>query len=189
MSAASLWKYAYCAYFSQPKPERPLYRLIRRRRPVRFVELGIGSTVRAVRLLQVAERYAAGRPLEYTGIDLFEARQEGQTLPLKDAYRQLKATSARLRLVPGEPYAALASAANLLTGTDLLLISADQDAASLAAAWFYVPRMLHAGSLVLREIRQPEGELCWQTVSRAEVDELAAVQQRSRQAGFRRRAA
>jgi hypothetical protein len=41
--------------------------------------------------------------------------------------------------------------ANSLTGTDLLIVSADQQGESLDRAWFYVPRMLHDASVVLVE--------------------------------------
>jgi hypothetical protein len=43
----------------------------------------------------------------------------------------------------------LADAANNLTGTDLLLVANTITDDDLAPAWFYLPRMLHAGSLVL----------------------------------------
>ena len=180
MSAASRWKCVYLAYFSQPKPERPLYRLIRKNRPLRIVELGIGDCRRALRLIQVAQRYSGTR-VSYTGIDLFESAER---LSLKQAHRLLKPTAALVRLAPGDPYSALAAAANSLTGTDLLLISADQDSTSLEAAWFYVPRMLHPASVVLREVPQSERPPCWQPVSPFEIAQFAAAQTR-----LRRRAA
>jgi hypothetical protein len=60
-------------------------------------------------------------------------------------------TGAQLRLVPGDPLSALARCANSLANTDLLIISAGHDPAGLEPAWFYIPRMLHAGSLVFLE--------------------------------------
>ena len=86
----------------------------------------------------------------YTGIDLFETRKptDGPGLPLKRAFQLLRATGARVRLIPGDPFTALAGAANLLGETDLLVVSADQEADSLAEAWYFVPRMLHAHSRV-----------------------------------------
>lgn len=182
MSAANRIKYAYYAYLAKPKSERKLYREIRRRRPQRIVELGLSRTQRSQRMLQVAARYATG-PVEYTGIDLFEARGGGpEALSLKQAHQLLKPMASRVRLLPGDPFSALSAASNMLVGTDLLIISADQDLESLNKAWFYVPRMLTTSTLVLHE--QPcEGELPETQlvqISRMEIESLAAIQTKAR---------
>ena len=185
MSPASRLKYLYLAYFSAPKADRALYRALRRRRIRKIVEMGVGSGLRSTRLIQVAQRYAAGGPVHFTGIDLFEDRPPNQPgLSLKTAFRMFRKTGVRARLIPGKPYDALHQFANCLPDTDLLLISADQDAASLALAWFYVPRMLYADSLVLQEVVSGD-KTTWQTISRLEIERLAAKRHFQR----RRRAA
>ena len=51
----------------------------------------------------------------------------------------------------------LARTANGLGTIDLLVIGADQDADSLARAWFYVPRLLDDNShVLLEEVNQTE---------------------------------
>jgi hypothetical protein len=173
VSAASLLKYAYLASFSQPKAERRLFRAIRRQKIRKIVELGVGSGRRAIRLIEVAQRYAGAEPVHYTGIDLFEARSTGTPLPLKTAFQLLKPTAARVQLIPGDPRTALARAANSLVGTELVIISADQPADSLARAWFYLPRMLAATALVCRE--EVVGEsMALRTLPRLEIERLAA---------------
>ncbi len=175
MSAASLFKYVYLASFSQPKAERLLYRAIRRKKLRKFVELGVGSCRRAVRLIEVAQRYAGSEPVSYTGIDLFEARtSHGPPMPLKAAFQVLKPTGARVQLIPGDPRTALARVANSLTGTELLIVSADQQADSLARAWFYVPRMLTAGALVYAEEGSGEATRL-RAMPRLEIEQLAAA--------------
>lgn len=182
MSAASRIKYAYYAYLSKPKSERPLYREIRRRRPQRIVELGIAADCRTLRMLQVAARYAGG-PVEYTGIDLFESRSVDQdVLSLKAAHKLLKPLADKVRLLPGDPYSALASAANGLANTDLMIISRGQDPEALSRAWFYVPRMLKPETLVLQE-QVVEGEVPGTRlvpVSRLEIESWAAAQTKAR---------
>lgn len=174
--SASLLKYAYLAYFSQPKSERWLYRHIRRHRSLQIVELGVGDVDRSLRMIQVAQRSAAGQPVHYAGIDLFEARPgQAAAFSLKQAHRLLKPSGALVRLLPGDPLSALASAANTLLGTDLLLISADVDTPSLERAWFYVPRMLHATSLVVRETQAADGQPDLETVPRDEIDRRASA--------------
>jgi hypothetical protein len=171
VSAASRLRYFYLAYLSKPKAQRTLYRLIRRHSPRNIVEIGVGDCQRGSRLIGVAQRFARGEPVQYTGIDVFEAAAS-RTLLLKEAYRRLRATAANIRLEPGDPHWALARAANSLTGTDLLVISSQVDAQSLAAAWFYVPRMLHSGSLVMLEEAADDGPI-WRTLSQLEIAQLA----------------
>ncbi|HUY32420.1 MAG TPA: hypothetical protein VMV69_06535 [Pirellulales bacterium] len=158
-SLIRLFRRAYLAYFSQPASDRIIYRLIRKHRVRKILELGIGPGRRTMRMLEAIDRSdAAGAvshtgTVSYTGIDLFEMRSpaDGAGLPLKLIHRQLRATGAKVRLVPGDPFGALARSANEVGPCDLMVISADQDRDSLAKAWFYVPRMLHATTLVCLE--------------------------------------
>lgn len=176
MPAASLLKYCYLAYFSKPKAERVLYRALRKARVASIVELGIGDSQRTKRLLEVAQRFLPGQTLRYTGIDLFEARPaEAAGLSLKGAHKRLVECDAKVQLVPGDPFSALARAANTLTKTDLLIVSADQDRSSLAKAWFYVPRMLQAGSLVYLEEPAENGQTAFRRLSVDEVTAFAAA--------------
>ena len=188
MSAASRIKYAYYAYLAKPKSERKLYREIRRRRPQRIVELGLSSKQRSLRMLRVVARYAPG-PVEYTGIDLFEARgKDYEGLTLKQAHKLFKPMASKVRLLPGDPFSALAAASNTLVGTDLLIISVDQNLESLTKAWFYVPRMLTSTSLVLHEqpieSEEQKENKPLQTqlvnVSRMEIEAWAAIQTKAR---------
>lgn len=167
----------YLCYLSKPEGLRPLYRLLCKRRkksPVRKItELGVGTAERTLRLWELCP------PTDdavYTGIDLFEARAaaDGAGLTLKDAHKKLAATGMKIRLVPGDPYSALARSANSLADQDLILIAADQDRASLARAWFYVPRMMHESTLVYEE-ELVEGESTWKPVPPDEIARRAAA--------------
>lgn len=170
-------RYLYLAYLSHPKADRAIYRAIRRGQVRRIVEMGIGDGRRAERMISLARSWGTDKPIRYTAIDPFELRaeQDGPGLSLKTAYRKLKATGAKVQVVPGDPLTALARVANSLTGTDLLLISADQDDVSLQQAWFYVPRMLHAASQVFFEEIDDSGAR-WRPVSRQQIEKLAAQQ-------------
>lgn len=183
MPAVSLLKYCYLAYFSQPKGERLLYRALRRAKVSSIVELGVGKAERARRLMQVAQRFRPDTVLRYTGIDLFEGRLAGTGgLTLKRAHQTLSDSGAKVQLVPGDPFSALVRTANTLTNTDLLIISADQDAAALAKAWFYVPRMLHPRSLVYVESAGAAGKTEFRLLPLTEIDALAAANGRSKRA-------
>lgn len=133
-------------------------------------------------MIAVAQRYAAGKSVTYTGIDLFEARPvPGSGLTLKAAHQQLKATGAHIKLIPGDPLSALSRMANALQNTDLLVISGDQDVQSLEHSWFYMPRMLHQTSLVFIEKNLgPHTALV--RLTEREVEQLAAATTSARRA-------
>lgn len=153
MSPVRALRYVYLGYFSQPRHNRPVYRHVRRRRVTRIVELGLGDAQRACRLIELATRRGGPR-VSYTGIDLFELRgEQSKGISLKLAHRRLAGTGARVRLVPGDPYAALGATANSLVGTELVIVSCDQDPQAMQKAWFYLPRMLAREAAVF--IEQP----------------------------------
>jgi predicted O-methyltransferase YrrM len=169
------------AYFSRPAGDRVIYRAIRRRRPCRILEIGMGSGRRTRRMLEMALRHQPADQLRYTGIDLFETRPAGSpALSLKEAHRLVKIAPIRAQLVPGDPYSALARTANSLQGLDLVVISADQDPASLTRAWFYFPRMLGADGLVLQEqLDAKSGQITVQPIARETIEASAAPRRRA----------
>lgn len=182
MSVGSLVRSAYLLYFSQPAADRPLWKAIKSR-PIRsIVELGVDLGGRTQRVLEVASWRRDCLPLAYCGIDLFDARPSDQPqLPLKQAFHELRATGATIRLVPGDPAAALCRTANALTGTDLLLIAAGQSVETFGEAWRFVPRMIHPQSLIfVQGTGAAAGRDTWRQISPPEVEKLAAQGARSR---------
>jgi predicted O-methyltransferase YrrM len=175
LSGCSLLNYYYWAYLAQPAGDRKLYRLLRQHPSRSIVELGVGRGERTRRMLEVARRFTPSETLRYTGIDLFEARVEPATgLKLKEAHQRLHLPGVKVQLVPGDPFSALSRTANNLRDTDLVIIRADQDSESVSRAWYYVPRMLHAQSLVLWEQAAADSPATtYQTLSRVDVDRLA----------------
>jgi hypothetical protein len=170
----------YLCYLSKPASHRPIYRAVCRQRARKILQLGIGTGRRALRLIEAA---SLGRPVsevEFSGIDLFEARSamDGPGLTLKMTHRLLRNTVARIRLVPGDPLSALAQIANDLGQVDLVLISARLDPQRLAPAWFYLPRLLHERSQVFIEQSLPGGQQQVRLVPRTEIESLAAVPSR-----------
>jgi hypothetical protein len=165
----------FLAYFSRPKSDRPLYRAILAARAQRIVQLGVGDGRRALRAIAAACRHQPAAEVRYTGIDLFEGQRDGSPgLSLKAAYKLLRTTGARVQLAPGDPLAALTRVANSLLKTDILIVSHDQQAGNLGDAWFYVPRMLHAGSLVFVERPVEAGTFELVRLPQSEVSRLAA---------------
>ena len=173
MSVATRLRYLHLAYFSKPVADRTIYRTIRRERPRSIVEIGIGSAVRAGRMLSAAAQYRPQERIRYTGIDLFEAGDTG--LSLKSAYRDLMACGGRVQLEPGDPFSALSRTANNLMETDLLVIGLGQDEQSLAKAWFYVPRMLSEQAKVfVQRTGDDPATATFDLLSSTDVQQLAA---------------
>jgi hypothetical protein len=167
----------YLLHLSQPAADRPIYRTLKDR-PVRsIVEFGVENGQRALRMLDLASTHVPANEIRYTGVDLFEARTEpkGASLSLKEAHRQLKATGAKIQLLPGDPFMALSRAANTLTGIDLVVISASQDADALARSWFYLPRMLHGRSQVFLQQCSAKGEIAVRELTMGEIADLAGA--------------
>ena len=136
-------------------------------------------------MLEIAGIHHAAAEIHYTGIDLFETRKpgDGPGLKLKQAFQLLRPTGARIRLIPGDPLTALSGAANLLAATDLLVVSADHDPDSLAKAWYFVPRMLHAQSRVFwAEAAGADGSSRLREVEPREIDQLVYAVRRRRAA-------
>ena len=181
MSQIGSLKYTQLAYFSQPATDRVIYRAIHKQPVYNIVELGVGYAVRAQRMIAVALRNQGDAEICYTGIDFFEARPASNPgITLKRAYRLLREMGASVRLVPGDPLAALARVANSLADTDLLVIGADQDAEALARAWMFVPRMLHERSLIFVQQTDASGKPSeFVQMTPSQVDDLAGAVSRS----------
>lgn len=177
MSQMGFVKYKYLTHFSQPVHNRIIYRSINDHKLCRLLEIGIGDAERAMNMIAVARRASPDVEIRYTGIDLFEGRAPNTDgLSLKAAHTLLRQTDAKIQLVPGDPYSALARIANSMRDTDLIVVSSDQ-ANSLEAAWTYFPRMLHPGSLVIQE--QGEGsQISTKKLDVALIEQLASARPR-----------
>ena len=184
MSQIGSLKYTHLAYLSQPAADRVIYRALHKRPVHNIVELGVGCAVRAQRMIAVASRDASDGEIRYTGIDFFEDRPETNPgITLKQAYRLLRQLRASVRLVPGDPFMALARISNTLADTDLLVIGADQDADALSRAWMFVPRMIHDETLIFLQKADEGGNPSrFVQLTANQVDELAGAGLRSARA-------
>jgi hypothetical protein len=148
--------FAYLSYFSHPAKDRIVYRAIRRGGVSHILELGMEQGLRSSRMIDLAKHRQAEGTVRFTGIDLFESSAVGAAgISLKAAHCRLQATGARVRLVPGDPFNALATSANHVGPCDLIVISASQSGESLTKAWFYIPRLLRPATQVFLE--RPDG--------------------------------
>lgn len=178
MAVGDLFRYAARALFSKaaPTPEKELLRIAKQHTIRRIVEVGIDSVDSTAQLLEALVKQAKDAPIKYTALDLFDARPQGApSTPLVGVYRRFIATGAKVRLTPGDLAPSLCAEANSLADTDLLLLSREASDEALTHAWFYVPRMCHPGTLVLRrtecETTDAVGE--WQTIPLAEISARA----------------
>jgi hypothetical protein len=152
VAAASWFKYTYLAHLSKPRTQRQLYRLTKFHKFTRIIEVGIFGLERTTSLISVAQRFSDGAPISYTGLDWFDTRSEDlPQLTLKQAHRELQATGATVRLVPGDPARSISSIANTHQHTGLMMLSSAVTESQLAAAWFFFPRMIDSKTIVLRE--------------------------------------
>ena len=174
----------YLAHLSSPPADRAIYRAIRRGGVRRILEIGIGRARRALRMIRLAAAYSPDQRIRYVGIDPFESGPgpSSDRLSLRQAYCQLRATGAQVRLLPGGPLAVLRQWANSLGPIDLVVLSAGWDPAQIAQAWFYVPRMLQARSLLFVEEGPPGAATSLRCLPMAEVERLACAARPARRA-------
>jgi hypothetical protein len=155
LATISRWKLFYLLYLSRPKQNRAIYKKIQKGGITKVLELGLDLAGRTQRMLTLAIARAEGNPglIRYTGVDAFETRTacDGPGVTLKEAYRQLRPSGAKIQLLPGNPFSALSPVADRLGQFDLIVVSADVLGKELSRAWFYVPRLLHADTKVYVE--------------------------------------
>ena len=119
----SCLKYLQLACNSKPTADRVLYRSIARHRPESIVELGLGLAERSASMIQLSQRYRPASEIKYTGLDLFEDRDQcAPGITLKRAHRILGKMTSRVQLFPGDPRQSLARRGNLLLNTDLIVV-------------------------------------------------------------------
>ena len=187
LSVTSRIRLFYLLHISKPHTDRLIYQAIDRYRVRAIVELGMADGMRALRMIEVASHRTPPNQVSYTGVDLFEAGSvedgRGTGITLRAAHRLLHPTGVRARLLPGDPCSVLVRTANQMGKADLLVISSGLDIKSLAEAWYYVPRMLHARSQVFVEkTADSTGQPAWRRLSADQVQILASKAARLRRA-------
>lgn len=167
MKPLSTFRYYLLTLFGKPACDREIYKAIRKLKIQSIVEIGLGDGQRAESMIQVAQKYSDPTAIRYTGIDLFEARETEPKLPLREIHKKLTSTGAKCQLVPGDVDSAIARIANSHLRTDLIVISANDPSQQMENGWFFLPRMLHATSLVLSQ-SEPDGK--FQSQSRLDIE-------------------
>jgi hypothetical protein len=175
LSTLDRLKILHLVYLSKPTADRVVYQAVRRFRPRKIAEVGLGTAVRSLRMLALACQFHPAGEVHFTGMDRFEDRPAGQGpgITLREAHRALRATGAKVQLVPGNPCEGLSRAANGMGKLDLLVLAPGADGEDLAGAWFYVPRLLDEHSLVFLQAPGPDGEPTIRLVEHGEIARLA----------------
>jgi len=155
MKPISALQYFKWSQFSKPTNDRIALRSIKKNKFRSLVEIGLGEGVRCERMIRVAQKYSGSTKVRYTGVDLFEARDPSQIqLKLIEMHRRLNGLGAKAQLVPGDFGNALQRIANSHLRTDLVVVQCDHAGdvfaqEEFADAWKFLPRMLHASSVVM----------------------------------------
>jgi len=176
MAFQSRLKDLHHRYFSSPKSDRLIYRVVQRQAATRLVEIGMDNICRSCRLIWQAQFASSGSGIEYTALDPFDSRPpEWPPLKLIETHRQLCRTGAKIKLVPGDTNSAIARVANSLLNSDLILIDLGRELPGQAQLWFYLPRMLHDRSLVFHRAATGSGKFYWKRLSIEKIRMLHAA--------------
>jgi len=160
---------------AKPSCDREIYKLIRKHKFRSFIEIGMGDGKRAENMIRVAQKFGASSNTKLTGLDEFDGRDESRDkLSLIEMHRRLKAyENAKTQLVPGDLKQSIAKIANSHLRTDLIVVSAQYHQQLDPETWFYFPRMLHAGSVVL--IQRKSGGV-FTTLNRLKIEKLTQTE-------------
>ncbi len=153
MKPISSFRFFMMTWFDKPVADRAVYKLIKQRQVRSIIEVGLGDGSRCEKMIAVAQKFSEEK-VRYTGVDLFDAREASQPLKLIDMHRRLKPIDAKTQLVPGDMGSALPRIANSHLRTDLILISAGFEREQFSEVRAFLPRMLHASSLVLVQAKE-----------------------------------
>ena len=172
MKPISAFKYFQMTWLNKPAHDRLIYKLIKHRNIGSIVEFGMGDGSRCCNMLAIAQKFKGESKIKYTGVDLFDAREEDQTpLKLIEMHRKLNAIDAKTQLVPGDLASALPRIANAHVRTDMVIISAGFEEEDFEATQMFLPRMLHPNSVVLIQDYEDEDFFVH---SRLEIEKMAA---------------
>ena len=117
----------------------------------------------------MAQRFSTAK-VRYTGVDAFEANPSSQ-ISLKACHQKLSVLDAKLQLVPGDLVSSVTRIANSHVRTDMLIISSDYNSPELQQIWYFVPRMLHAASVIfLQDSSDSEGY--FEQLGRLEIERM-----------------
>ncbi len=166
MKPISSFRFLKLTWLDKPVADRAIYKLIKQRQIRSIIEVGLGDGTRCEKLIAVAQKFS-GEKVRYTGVDLFDARESAEPLKLIEMHRRLKPIDAKTQLVPGDMGSALPRIANSHLRTDLILISAGFDREQFSDVKSFLPRMLHASSLVLV---QTKADGAFKELSRLEIE-------------------
>lgn len=141
----------------------------------RVLEIGLGDGARADALIaEMTEAHGPGAAA-YVGVDLFEMGPAGG-LTLKGAFARFRAAGAEVKLIPGDVLGGAKKLVYQIPAVDLLVISADQPAAQLAAAWPTLVHLISEKSAVfLEEATAGDGPKKYQRLTYAEVQAKSKV--------------
>ena len=156
-------------WLDKPVCDRAIYQQIKQRSISSIVEFGMDDGYRCENMIAVATKFSQER-IRYTGVDLFDARPE-DPLKLIEMHRLLKSTGAKTQLVPGDIGSVIPRIANSHLRTDLIIFSSGYDANQFAEVKMFLPRMLHASSLVMI---QDEFDGPFQQLTRLQIEKSTA---------------
>ena len=170
MKPINAFRFFKMTWLDKPVGDRDIYKLIKQREFRSIIEIGLEDGERSAKMIAVAQKFSDEK-VRYTGVDMFDSRETGEPLKLIDMHRRLNDVAAKTQLVPGDLASALPRIANSHLRTDLIVISAGFDPEAFEQVQSFLPRMLHAGSIVMI---QDEDDGYFDELSRLEIEKLAA---------------
>jgi hypothetical protein len=148
----------YLTRFSHPAQNRDVFREFYRRKPTSVFVLGVDSSTLAIELTGLMHEWHPTERLRLALLDPFDARPaSAPKLTVRETNAQFAELPVRLTLHPGDPTFTLPRVANQLGTADVILLSPSIDAEAFAPSWYFLPRLMHATSVLLEGHVGPSG--------------------------------
>lgn len=163
----------YLARFSHPAQNRDIFREFYRRKPASLFVLGVDSSTLVQELTGLMREWHPTERVRLALLDPFDARPASSPkLTVRETNARFAELPVRLTLHPGDPACTLPRVANQLGTADAILLSPSIDADAFSSAWYFLPRLMHATS-VLIEGSGGAAEVSYKAVPAEEVSRRA----------------
>lgn len=134
----------------RPKRYTQIFKIIKKAKPRRIMEVGTWNGNRAWQMIQLAQKYYLPEEVEYYGFDLFEGmteevyKQEKSKWPpaMAEVKEKLEATGAKIFLFAGDTLEALPSVTPKLPKMDFIFIDGGHSLKTIANDWFWSEKLM-----------------------------------------------
>ncbi len=140
-----------------PRRYRYLFKVIRKIRPRKIMEIGTWQGVRASQVIEEAKKMRLASDIAYYGFDLFEEMDEARLaheiskspFSMDEIQRRLDSTGAAVHLYKGDSTKTLPRLVGTLPMMDFIFIDGGHSLGTVRSDWENVQKLMHERTIVI----------------------------------------